>query len=61
MAVEAVIHADKPAPSAASITVDGGIKQADFVRVKLNKLDDLIDILGKWSPVMTARNSRYRT
>ncbi|MBA8065050.1 response regulator [Citrobacter freundii] len=47
LAVEAVIHADKPVPSAASITVDGGIKQADFVRVKLNKLDDLIDILGE--------------
>jgi two-component system chemotaxis sensor kinase CheA/two-component system sensor histidine kinase and response regulator WspE len=27
--------------------MDAGIKQADFVRVKLNKLDGLIDILGE--------------
>lgn len=44
LTMEVAGKAEKPA---ASITVDGGIKQADFVRVKLNKLDDLIDILGE--------------
>ena len=35
-----------PAP-ATPASMDSGIKQADFVRVKLNKLDGLIDILGE--------------
>ncbi|MFP8690280.1 hybrid sensor histidine kinase/response regulator [Citrobacter portucalensis] len=35
-----------PAP-AMPASMDSGIKQADFVRVKLNKLDGLIDILGE--------------
>lgn len=35
-----------PAP-ATPASMDAGIKQADFVRVKLNKLDGLIDILGE--------------
>lgn len=35
-----------PAPATPS-SMDAGIKQADFVRVKLNKLDGLIDILGE--------------
>lgn len=35
-----------PAPATSS-SMDAGIKQADFVRVKLNKLDGLIDILGE--------------
>lgn len=35
-----------PAP-ATPASIDSGIKQADFVRVKLNKLDGLIDILGE--------------
>ena len=38
--------AGTPTPAAAA-SMDSGIKQADFVRVKLNKLDGLIDILGE--------------
>lgn len=47
LVVEASGQSEKNAASTASIAVDGGIKQADFVRVKLNKLDSLIDILGE--------------
>ncbi|MDA8514388.1 hybrid sensor histidine kinase/response regulator [Citrobacter sp. Igbk 14] len=53
LVVEAAGPAEKPLPPTATpvpvptITVDSGIKQADSVRVKLNKLDDLIDILGE--------------
>lgn len=49
LAVETAGATEKPVVPAPATpaSMDAGIKQADFVRVKLNKLDGLIDILGE--------------